>query len=50
MAGKILGSVLIVAACFCMGYRLSIREKLRLDELIFFKIYKKEFYHKTPII
>ena len=37
MAGKILGSVLIVAACFCMGYRLSIREKLRLDELIFFR-------------
>lgn len=37
MAGKILGSVLIVAACFCMGYRLSVREKLRLDELIFFK-------------
>ncbi len=37
MAGKILGSVLIVAACFCMGYRLSIKEKLRLEELVYFK-------------
>lgn len=37
MAGKLIGSVLIVIACFSMGYRLSIREKLRLDELIFFK-------------
>lgn len=33
MAGKITGSLLILAACFCMGYRLSIRSRLRLEEL-----------------
>lgn len=37
MAGKLLGSLLVLAACFSMGYRLSIREKLRLDELLYFK-------------
>lgn len=37
MAGKIIGSLLILLACFCMGYRLSIREKLRLNELIYIK-------------
>ena len=37
MAGKLIGSVLIVLASFCMGYRLSVKEKLRLEELLFFK-------------
>lgn len=37
MAGKIIGGILVVAACFCMGYRISIREKLRLDELLYLK-------------
>lgn len=37
MAGKLLGAFLIVVSCFCMGYRVSIREKLRLEELLFFK-------------
>ncbi len=33
MAGKVVGSLLILTACFCMGYRLSIRSRLRLEEL-----------------
>lgn len=37
MAGKILGAVLIIGACFAAGYRLSIREVLRLRELLFFR-------------
>lgn len=37
MAGKLIGSVLVLISCFFMGYRYSIREKLRLDELLFFK-------------
>lgn len=37
MAGKLIGSILILTACFLIGYRLSVREKLRLEELIFFK-------------
>lgn len=37
MAGKFLGSILVLAACFSMGYRLSVREKFRLDELLYFK-------------
>ncbi|MDO4300111.1 MAG: stage III sporulation protein AB [Clostridia bacterium] len=37
MAGKFLGSILVLIACFSMGYRLSVREKFRLDELLYFK-------------
>lgn len=37
MAGKFIGAILVLAACFFAGYRLSIREKLRLDELLYFK-------------
>lgn len=37
MAGKLLGAILVMIACFSMGYRLSIREKLRLDELLYIK-------------
>lgn len=37
MAGKLIGAVLVLIACSAAGYRLSIREKLRLDELLYFK-------------
>ena len=37
MAGKLIGCMLVIAACFMAGYRLSIREKLRLDELLYLK-------------
>ena len=37
MATKLIGSLFVIGACFLIGYRLSIREKLRLDELLYFK-------------
>lgn len=37
MAGKFIGAALVLIACFVAGYRISIREKLRLDELLYFK-------------
>ena len=37
MATKLIGSLLVISACFLIGYRLSIRQKLRLDELLYFK-------------